>query len=346
MAGDDPEFISAVEAGASAESLLAGDEIAGASAIEGHQVKLSKEQLAVMGNRDAWFLTKGYLPRCFIVFAGPLFNFLFAWVLATGMLYVLGLPKILDTPVTVGAMDSSYPAAKAGMKVGDTITRVDGEAVATFSELVNRVKNSAGKPLQVTIERKLPGAAKDTQPNVETLTVELQPKADSVESESPEGEVKSETVYRIGIVNGSVEYEPVSALGAAKEGGVRIVGLMGNILSTLKRLVTLKDSPTKSVGGPIEMVKQTAKSADAGLPAVIGLMIFLNVMLGVMNLLPIPVLDGGHLLLFTLDGVSKAIRGEPLGARAQQVAASIGLTILMALMIFAVGNDLVRNFGS
>jgi regulator of sigma E protease len=124
-------------------------------------------------------------------------------------------------------------------------------------------------------------------------------------------------------------------------GGTQVVNLSIRTLRVLKALVTGLISPTKTIGGPIEMIKQTAQSADEGLVAVISMMIFLNVSLGVFNLLPIPVLDGGHLTLFTLE----KLKGGPLSLRFQQGVTQVGMALLLALMVFAIGNDLYRHLG-
>jgi regulator of sigma E protease len=107
----------------------------------------------------------------------------------------------------------------------------------------------------------------------------------------------------------------------------------------LQGVVTGLLSPTKTLGGPIEIIKQTSRSVDDGLMAVITIMIMLNITLGVMNLLPIPVLDGGHLLLFTIE----RLKGSPLSMRVQAAATNVGLLAILALLVFATGNDLVRN---
>jgi regulator of sigma E protease len=108
----------------------------------------------------------------------------------------------------------------------------------------------------------------------------------------------------------------------------------------LKRLLQGKLSPQKAIGGPIAIISQTAESAKRGRIEIIAWMVFLNVSLGVVNLLPIPVLDGGHLTFFTLE----KLRGKPLSMRAQAAFMNVGLIILLCLMVYAVGNDLRRVF--
>jgi regulator of sigma E protease len=122
-----------------------------------------------------------------------------------------------------------------------------------------------------------------------------------------------------------------------KEGLDRVVELSLQTLRVIKALLTGLLDPTKTIGGPIEIVKQTAANAD-DLVAILSMMIFLNVTLGVMNLLPIPVLDGGHLTLFTLE----LLRGKPLSLRVQEAVMQVGMSIVLLLMVFAIGNDLVK----
>ena len=110
-------------------------------------------------------------------------------------------------------------------------------------------------------------------------------------------------------------------------------------LRMLKALVTGRIAATKTIGGPIEIIKQTAVSAQSGFAGILAIMIFLNVTLGIMNLLPIPVLDGGHLMLFTIE----LLRGRPLSIKVQEAVMQLGMTVILFLMVFALGNDLVRN---
>jgi regulator of sigma E protease len=124
-----------------------------------------------------------------------------------------------------------------------------------------------------------------------------------------------------------------------RAGGIVVWDFSMRTLRMLQALVTGRVSATKTIGGPIEIIKQTAISAESGLSGVLGMMIFLNVTLGIMNLLPIPVLDGGHLMLFTLE----RLRGRPLSIRVQEAVMQVGMTIILGLMVFALGNDVVRN---
>jgi regulator of sigma E protease len=336
MAGDDPVMVYG-------ESVVgAREEVSGASPIEGTQEELSEQQQALIKDESRWFLKKPYFPRVAIVLAGPVANFLFAWVLAFASYISLGLPTLVDGPVTIGAVQKGLPAESAGLKTGDRVVSVDGKTVLSFKELVDVVRSSGGKNLEFVIQRQK-GEAQNGQPaEAETLSVPVQPVSDaSPELDVLEGKQPNQT-FRIGIMPGmgNVSYTKVGVGVAAGAAASQVLELSRQTLRVLQGLVTGLLSPTKTIGGPIEIIKQTAASANEGWMAVVGIMIFLNVTLGIMNLLPIPVLDGGHLTLFTIE----QLRGKPLSMRVQAAVTNVGLVLLLSLMVFAIGNDLVRAF--
>lgn len=336
MAGDDPTLV-AGEGKSDAE--IVEQAAAGASPIEGGQEKLTPAQEKMVRDQSRWFLKKPYGPRCAIVLAGPLFNFLFGWVLAFGMYYSTGLPKIVDGPVTVGGVHSGMPAETAGMKVGDRILTVNGEAVESYKELLDIVRGSGGKPLTISVERPKT-AEQGAEAAADKIELVVNPQGNNPEIDAFEGVSSDKPTYRIGIAPElkNIQYEDVGLAGAAEAGFFQVVGLSEQTLRVLKGLLTGLINPQKAIGGPIEIIKQTAASANEGWLAVISIMILLNVTLGVMNLLPIPVLDGGHLVLFTLE----FIRGKPLSMRFQEYAMKVGMTVLLLLMVFAIGNDIRR----
>jgi regulator of sigma E protease len=336
MAGDDPVMVYG-------ESVVgARSEVSGASPVEGTQDELSKEQQELLKDESRWFLKKSYFPRVAIVLAGPVANFIFAWALAFGSYLSMGLPTLVDGPVTIGAIQKGLPADSAGLKTGDRVVSVDGKAVVSFKELVDAVRSSGGKSLEFVIQRSKGDAVNTQQAETETMSIPVQPVSDaSPELDVLEGKQPNQT-YRIGITPGmaNVTYTKVGVGVAAVTAANQVVELSRQTLRVLQGLVTGLLSPTKTIGGPIEIIKQTAASANQGLMEVIGIMIFLNVTLGIMNLLPIPVLDGGHLTLFTIE----QLRGKPLSMRVQAAVTNVGLVLLLSLMVFAIGNDLVRAF--
>jgi regulator of sigma E protease len=318
----------------------ARSEASGASPIEGTQEELSKDQQELLKDESRWFLKKSYLPRVAIVLAGPVANFLFAWVLAFTSYFSMGLPTLVDGPVTIGAIQKGLPADSAGLKTGDRVVSVDGKAVLSFKELVEIVRSSGGRSLEFVIHRPKGTADSGELAETETLSMPVLPVSDaSPELDVLEGKVPNQT-YRIGVTPGmaNVTYTKVGIGMAARAAVSQVVELSRQTLRVLHGLVTGALSPKKTIGGPIEIFKQAAVSANAGWMELIGFAVYLNVMLGIMNLLPIPVLDGGHLTLFTVE----KLRGKPLSMRAQAAVTNVGLVLLLSLMVFAIGNDLAR----
>jgi len=335
MTGDDPGLVYG-------EGTADDTKVAGASPIEGTQEELSPEQQKLLKDESRWFLKKSYLPRMAIVLAGPVANFLFAWVLAFVTYLIVGMPNVVDGPVTIGAVQKGMPAEAAGIKTGDRVVSIDGKPVQSFKELVEMVRSSGGKTLQVSIRRPNGQVPSNQAGEGEDLLISIQPLADaSPELDVLEGREVNQT-YRIGITPGlaNVTYTKADALSAAGAAAGQVYELSAQTVRVLKGLITGLLSPVKTIGGPIAIAKQISSSADEGWMSIVGIMIFLNVSLAVMNLLPIPVLDGGHLVFFTLE----QLRGKPLSMRAQIAATNFGMVIILSLMVFAIGNDLVRVF--
>jgi regulator of sigma E protease len=329
MSGDDPRMMSG--------DVIAPGEAGGASPIEGSQ-DLTPAQQRLVADPTRWFLKKAYLPRCAIVLAGPVFNFVFAWVLAASLFFIKGIPTFVDGPVTIGAVVEGLPADTAGIKSGDKLLTVDGTAIGTFEQLVKVVQGSGGKELTFELERTLPVNPElpDVKALPERVVVKVKPTADATELDVLAGRA----AFRVGIdpSHERREFEPASFVRAAEAGAEHVYALTAMTVRVLKALVTGILSPTKAIGGPGTILNEIAKSTKAGWTELIMLMIFLNVTLGVMNLLPIPVLDGGHLTLFTLE----KLKGGPLSPRFTELATQVGMVLLMLLMVFAVGNDISR----
>jgi regulator of sigma E protease len=344
MVGEDPRF-------GEGEVDPNAEQVGGASVFEGTQDDLTPAQRSMMADEGRWFTKKPYLVRCAVIVAGPLANFLFAWAVGTGMFYVQGIPESSKGPVVIGALARGLPAEKAGLKSGDEIISVDGQEIASYNQMVDIVRSSQGKPLTFVLKRvrTLEGEGAtpaqplqyDTQEFFDTKEFTVQPQSEFRELDVVEGARDGKPTYRIGL-SPAVVFVPCSLYEAVAEGGAQVVGLVTQTLRVFKGLLTLRISPEKAVGGPIEIIKQTASSAQRGFGHLMMITILINIALGVMNLLPIPVLDGGQILLITLE----RIKGAPLSPRTHAIATQIGLIFIMLLMIFAFGNDLRRTFFS
>jgi regulator of sigma E protease len=277
-------------------------------------------------DESRWFSSKPLIQRALIVFAGPLFNLLFAALAGFIALASYGAPQLTDEPL-VGMVVPEQAAARAGLQVGDRILSVNGQAIDSWEAFANTVWTSGGAELQIIVQR-----------GAESLTFAVTPTRDKTELDHVFGDSGGETPFRIG-VGPSSERVPVS-IGAALYGGVQQTFVWCElILRGLYAMITGQIS-TSNIGGPIQIVQHAAESAQAGVERTLSFMIFLSVSLAVLNLLPIPVLDGGHLFFFLLE----AIRGRPVSLRLQIAAQQVGMVALLLLMVFAISNDLQRVF--
>ncbi|MGP6086057.1 RIP metalloprotease RseP [Antarctobacter jejuensis] len=214
-------------------------------------------------------------------------------------------------------------AGDAGLRAGDVITAVDGTPIFAFDELKQRVEGSEGATLALTVWR-----------DGEILQKDMTPRR--VDEPQPDGGFQ--TFYRIGIVGG-VAFEPATesaGVGTAVWGGVRQVGrIIEGSLSGLWHMATGAIS-TCNLSGPIGIAETSGDMASQGTANFIWFIAVLSTAVGLLNLFPVPVLDGGHLVFYAYEAVS----GRPPSDRALKVLMSIGLTVVLSLMVFALSNDL------
>jgi regulator of sigma E protease len=289
--------------------------------------EFTPEQKALLEDRSRWFMLKGYWAKFAIVFAGPAFNFIFAIILGSLMVGIYGQGKPVNTPI-LGDVVPGLPAAKAGLQAEDMILSIDGAPIATWEELSSTIRGSGGKPVAMLVER-------TTDKGIEKLTLTVTPEADRsglvTDDERATGDV-----YRVGILPSMVK-KPVP-FSEALFAGPRITWhLTSQTLIGLKGMI-LGHISSDNIAGPVRIFQEAGRSAEKGFEYVLSFMIFLNVSLAVLNLLPIPVLDGGHIFFFTLE----ALKGGPISIRVREVATQVGMFLLLALMVFALGNDLFR----
>ena len=275
--------------------------------------------------RAVSFPTQPVAKRAAIVAAGPIANFLLAVALFAGAIYVNGR---YETPARVEAVVPGSAADRAGFKPGDVIRSIDGGAVASFTEMQRIVSSSAGSSLSIAVDR---------DGGVETLTAV----PDSVDERSPFGRHR---FGRLGIngPNGRearlVRYGALDALGLGVHETAFVVERTFNYLG---KLVTGRESADQ-LSGPIGIARVSGEVArTGGVGGLIGLVALLSVSIGLLNLFPIPLLDGGHLLFYGFE----AVRGRPLSERAQEIGFRIGLAFVLVLMLFAAWNDLL-NLGA
>jgi regulator of sigma E protease len=272
-------------------------------------------------DRAVSFHAKSVGRRAAIVFAGPAANFLFAIALLAGMYVAVGQPF---TPPDIGAVVETGAGARAGIKPGDIIRKIDAVDIQRFEQIVDIVRRSAGRQLAIEVER-------------DGLRIGLQATPDTVQQTTRIGTV--ETIGRLGVSrSGSgmvlVRYDPATAAWLATAATVEMVG---DIFDVLWQIV--KGTRTsQELGGPIRIAQMSGDMWQTGIVSLVVFAAMLSINLGLINLFPIPMLDGGHLLFFAVE----AIRGRPLGERAVEYSLRIGIAMVLALMVFATWNDLVQ----
>ncbi len=238
--------------------------------------------------------------------------------------WAIGVGPFIST--TVGRVMDGFPAAGAGVKAGDRIVAINGEPVETWKDLAGRIHNRAGQEIVLVVER-----------GGERFPITVTPKATTQQDVAGE----TATVGRIGIspVESFVYHrlDPVTALVGAVE---RTAATSVTILWVLGKMVEGAVSP-RTIGGPILIAQMTGEQIQQGFLNLIFFTALLSINLGVLNLLPIPILDGGHLCFFFIE----LLRGKPLSVKKREMAQRVGLVLLVALMVFAFYNDIFRLLG-
>jgi len=268
------------------------------------------------------FTSKPLWQRAAIVAAGPAVNLAFAVLILTGCALAYGLAEPTPT-ATIADVAIDKPAAVAGLAAGDTVVAVSGKPIATWDEMVAEIAASSGRTLRFDV------VAADGAPRSVDVTPALVAQRDEYGEAGP-------MVYQIGVRRGYefVSVGPVKALSAAVE---RTWQDSTMIVGTVTRLIQGRVS-AGDLGGPILVVAEASRQAQSGLQPLLFFMALISINLGVVNLLPIPVLDGGHLMFMGFE----AVRGRPLPLRVREYALGFGMMLIGALMLFVVFHDIVR----
>lgn len=266
------------------------------------------------------FPTQSLWNRFVIVLAGPLSNIVFAPILMT-IVFMYGVPTLL--PV-VGEAKQDLPAYAAGLRAGDHILAINGAVTETWNEFSAAVKRSGGQPLRVRIERD--GALQEVviAPKREDQATVYGNKIPTwVIGVLPRGDEKAE------------RYGPIAAAGH----GIRATIDMTQMLVVgIWQIIDGATPVREALGGPIMIAQMAGREAHEGFSSLMMFTVMLSLELGIINLLPVPLLDGGHLLFFACEGV----RGKPLQLRTRETALQVGLFLLVALMAFVIFNDISR----
>jgi regulator of sigma E protease len=270
------------------------------------------------------FSHKSVGQRFWIVFGGPLFNLLFALLVFWLMVLIAGRPDLVDT-TKIGKVNADSPAEQAGIKPGDVVLSINGQQMTSWRQVSETVRNSSGKPLELVVQR-----------DRETLTLEAVPVLDKVKDFF--GEETGEERYLLGMtMSEELSYTKISLLESVIFAFVYTWNL---IAVTIMGLVKMMQQviPASELGGPIRIAEITGEQLRAGWLHLMHFTGLLSVNLGILNLLPIPILDGGHLTFLGIE----AVRGKPLAESAMLRAQQVGIALLGALMIFVFYNDIAR----
>jgi regulator of sigma E protease len=270
------------------------------------------------------FTHKHVLKRILIVFAGPFFNILLAVLIFWVISFVSG---VLILKSSIGSVKENSPAQIAGFKKGDLVTAVDGVAVDTWEAMAERITHSGGKPLEITVER--PEGSLVLRAIPELIT-----------SKNLLGENIKRYVIGIGTA-GETYSRKLGFFQAAEESLRQTYGIVELMVMIVTKLIT-GDISIDTVGGPIMIAQMAGDQAKAGVSSLFQFIAVISVNLAVINLLPIPVLDGGHLLFFVIE----AIIGRPVNIKVREISQQVGMVILIMLMILVFYNDITRLFFS
>ena len=282
----------------------------------------SPEWLALPAEERArTFQAKPVWQRFLIVLAGPMTNFLAAILILTGFNIAYGVPQ---TPPVIGAFTEDSPAAAAGLRAGDRIVSIDGKGVDRFEDILPVVALKIRGPLNLEVERGGRRFEVDVRPLV-------------VEETDRFGNKASRPMLGIGAAEQVLT--PVSPLGAVVGSVQQCWVVVATTVKGLGQIVTGRRS-VKEMGGPLKIAKFSGEQASMGLLAFLWFIAVISINLGFINLLPIPMLDGGHLFFYGIE----AVRRKPLRPEAQEWAFRTGLAALLALMILVTFNDLA-SFG-
>ena len=261
--------------------------------------------------------------RAAVVAAGPIANFILAIVIFAGIFMVYGKQS---TSARVDTIAADSAAAAAGFKPGDLVVAIDGRKVESFSDMQRIVSINAGQSIAVEIDR---GGVRQTLKAVPALK-----------------EIKDSfgNVHRLGVLGISrsmapddIKNTPVGPVSAVVMGAEETWFVIDRTMSYIAGIFAGRESADQ-LGGPIRIAQVSGQVATAGFVALLHLAAVLSVSIGLLNLFPIPLLDGGHLLFYSIE----ALRGRPLSERAQEVGFRIGLAIVVMLMIFATFNDILH----
>jgi Predicted membrane-associated Zn-dependent proteases 1 len=275
-------------------------------------------------DRHRSFTHKAVWQRFCIVFGGPLFNLLFAMVLFFGMAVFAGIPEPAYS-TRIGEVIAGSAAEQVGVKAGDVVRSINSAPVTSWYHVSERIRDSRGEAVTLVVDRQ-------GQELIFTATPTLG------KAKNLFGEEEGEPYYMIGIgYSKEVSYKAAS-FGESCEAALLQTWHLSYLTVMFIVKMIQQVVPVSELGGPILIAELAGQRMEAGWMEFLFFMGGLSVNLAILNLLPVPVLDGGHLVFLSLE----AVRRKPLGDRAMEISQQFGIAILVTLMVFVFYNDILR----
>lgn len=277
------------------------------------------------------FYGMGLASRALVLFAGPLFSILFGFLLFVTAFVAFGEEKVSDAPI-VGRVEDGAPAALAGLKRGDKILAINGQPVSVFGEMRKFIQAAKGAPVKVDVQRSGTTVSYKIKPRLKKDALVLDEKGEPTFDN--EGEPITAPQYQLGVAPRSVEI-PVGlprATTMAANACWSIIAGTAKVLSSPQRL-------KENAGGPISITTAASRTTEEGVPYFIRLAGLISVSLGLINLLPIPLMDGGQLLVV---GVEALRGGRRLSLKTQEVIGFVGIVIIVLIFLSVTYLDIGR----
>ena len=268
------------------------------------------------------FMSKTVGQRAAVIFAGPFMNYVLAIALLVGIFFFTGTAITDNTQVLVGEIAADSPAEKAGLQIDDKIIALNGDYLTSFDSLRIRINAVLEDTVNLTWVR-----------NNDTISAPIV----TMVQEVPNLEGSVDSVGIIGFNQKIIGYERHGLMSSVQKGFITTHVIVWETVKFVKRILTGQVS-SKLIGGPLFIAQQSGKEAKKGPANLFFFMALLSVNLAVLNVLPIPILDGGHLVFLALE----KIKGSPLSLRARMIAQQVGFVLLLGVIIIVTYNDIVR----
>ena len=271
------------------------------------------------------FMSKTVLQRTGVIIAGPFMNYVLAIVLLTGIFYFHGDAYVDEEHAVVGEVIEEMPATEAGILQDDIVIAVDGEAITGFESMRDKISGKVEAPVEITWVR-----GGDTMSAVITTVQQVQPNIEG----------GMDTVGMIGIGQKIAGYHEIGFFQSIGRGFSGANFYVEKTVAFVKQ-VAFGEASFKMIGGPIFIAQQSGRQAEQGMTGLFVFMALLSVNLAVLNVLPIPILDGGQLTFLLFE----KIKGKPLTMRTRVIAQQVGLVAILTLVVAVTYNDIMRVLG-